>query len=69
VDHRKNTLTKTGGVFMDKVLGKIAGVALPYGLFWLMVMTSAETWGAAPSLTVALARLGFGGGMQGGILT
>lgn len=54
---------------MNKVLGKIAGVAIPYGLFWLMVLTSNETFGAAPSLTVALSRLGFGGGMSSGVLT
>jgi len=54
---------------MNKVLGKIAGVVVPYGLFWLMVATSGETFGAAPSLTVALANLGFGGGMSAGVMT
>jgi|GEM_PF-5590429 len=54
---------------MNKILGKIASVAISYGLFWLMVLTSGETFGAAPSMTVALAKLGFGGGMGSGVLT
>ncbi|CAN1209148.1 hypothetical protein TUMEXPCC7403_02930 [Tumidithrix helvetica PCC 7403] len=54
---------------MNKVLGKIAGVAFPYGLFWLGVYFSGQTFGAGSSFTVALNSLGFGQGIPAGILT